>query len=1077
MTPEQIERVFGCSRLKMATGEHVEVFREAVRPGERRRYTKRFLETGDADFRQWTEREWRILARLIGHGIRCVPGVVRYDGGDEGGMRQVQTYDAGVTVDQWATLLPVARSGAVLRHVFEDCAHWWALAHHCIAALDEIHALQLVHLDIKADNICIPYAPTTFDPDASDGVRLRATFTQLALIDFAFSLVSRESLATALPIGWQKDYDYQSPRLLVALEAGRAGDLQLTQELDWRCDLYSLAAMLKRYLPDEAQAAGDGFERVWTAKRYDNARALIFRLRDCHDGDYSFWRPHRELMEITASHLGEPDLVASLADGWTLARDVEIPAAHSLVTPLTRIAIPLQTSEAAPVSPVSLVTAQTIIVPAVFRTPRARVTLPVPSLDVVAVQRRPRRKVSRAAMLAMSGLVALACPAFIGDPMHPLADQAREAFTELRSRLSGEPKPRSAKLASADSRTAAPTPVGPANPAAEREAVVGTNNTPAPDDKHGEDTSESRAQAPADSESADTEARAPEPPATSGGSAPVAEEPAARKSADSAASHTPFRKSAKLRGKPGEQTKRAGSGSASAPRPPQVARAVPPARDTSRSRTAIASPKPRQDVALSSTSPISPMSSARQAPMPPVARPVSTAPELAAAVAPSAAPQSAIRIDSPSETTTDSRGAASAAPAASLAQPSAPAIAPAIAPAPADSSGVDEARRTPSTRPGSEASKPPPVATTKPQGTAVATPRTVNPRPRDTWQETVQSVLKAFGLDNQKAAPVEERNMKASPSVAEPVRAPVRPAQAEVSAPESRAPTPTAAPTPAPVMPSTESSPSATPPSPFPAPVINPAPRPMTPPPARMLASISTTDDTDDALAEQARRMLSDSLPRVAAQARADATSTLWMAAVADHPAQSAGVINAAHGPWYSEQLYFPGPRDPVRARRLYEEAKWVFESGRTSDALNLGLRAFAADPRDSNIAGFLAILHLSVRPPQPETARQLALHALAFSGSRRSARAEDWDTLAIASALTGREVDATRALLVELAVTPDLHRSCETVQRAYATFGERLRVPVQAMLARMRTQRRDNESPACAWLNYQAFQTARRWQ
>ena len=166
MTPEQIERVFGCSRLKMATGEHVEVFREAVRPGERRRYTKRFLETGDADFRQWTEREWRILARLIGHGIRCVPGVVRYDGGVEGGMRQVQTYDAGVTVDQWATLLPVARSGAVLRHVFEDCAHWWALAHHCIAALEEIHALQLVHLDIKADNICIPYAPTNFDPDA-----------------------------------------------------------------------------------------------------------------------------------------------------------------------------------------------------------------------------------------------------------------------------------------------------------------------------------------------------------------------------------------------------------------------------------------------------------------------------------------------------------------------------------------------------------------------------------------------------------------------------------------------------------------------------------------------------------------------------------------------------------------------------------------------------------------------------------------------------------------------------------------------------------------------------------------------
>ena len=217
-------------------------------------------------------------------------------------------------------------------------------------------------------------------------------------------------------------------------------------------------------------------------------------------------------------------------------------------------------------------------------------------------------------------------------------------------------------------------------------------------------------------------------------------------------------------------------------------------------------------------------------------------------------------------------------------------------------------------------------------------------------------------------------------------------------------------------------------------------------------------------------------MPHVAVQARADASTVLWMAGVAYHPAQSAGVVNAAHGSWNSEQLYTLGPRDPARARRLYDEAKRVYSSGRMAEALDLGVRAFASDPRDPNIAGFLAVLHLSVNPPQPEIARQLALHALAVSGSRRSARAEDWDTLAIASALTGREADATQALLVELAVTPDLDRSCDTIQRAYATFGERLRVPTQAMLARIRAHRRDYESPNCAWLNYQAYQTARRW-
>ena len=166
----ELERVFGRGRQKMATGDHVEVFREAAVPGERARYTKRFLATGSADFRRWTDREWRILARLIGHGVRCVPAVARYHGGAEGALSELQTYDAGISVDQWATLVPVARDDVRHRHVFEDAAHWWALAHHCLAALDEIHALELVHLDVKADNLCIRTRPRRSIPRTPTGV-------------------------------------------------------------------------------------------------------------------------------------------------------------------------------------------------------------------------------------------------------------------------------------------------------------------------------------------------------------------------------------------------------------------------------------------------------------------------------------------------------------------------------------------------------------------------------------------------------------------------------------------------------------------------------------------------------------------------------------------------------------------------------------------------------------------------------------------------------------------------------------------------------------------------------------------
>lgn len=341
MTPEQIERVFGRGRLKIATGPHVEVFREAALPGERRRYTKRFLSTPEGDFREWTERESRILARLYGHGVQVVPEMVQFDRGALGGTALVQTYDAGVTVDHWATLLPVMRNGQRRAHVFEDCAHWWALAHHCLAALGTIHPLRLVHLDIKADNVCIPADPPDFDP-LLPGRTLRCAFERLALIDFAFSLVTGERLATPLPIGWQREYPYQSPRLLDALEAGRRGDLQPTALLDWRCDMFSLAAMLRRYLPSAARIAQDGASAGWTPQRYVRAQALLDAIEASHAGDGREPAEHPQLLALSADPLRDSELAESLARGWTLATLAEPTPARVPATPLTRIAPPVR---------------------------------------------------------------------------------------------------------------------------------------------------------------------------------------------------------------------------------------------------------------------------------------------------------------------------------------------------------------------------------------------------------------------------------------------------------------------------------------------------------------------------------------------------------------------------------------------------------------------------------------------------------------------------------------------------------------------------------------------------------------
>jgi serine/threonine protein kinase len=338
MNRPDIDLVFGRGRLRMATGKHVEVYREEAPPGERRHYSKRFLATEAGDFRQWTEREAQILTRLAGLGIAPMPRLEPFDHGAYGRLELLRTYDAGVTVDHWATLLPVQREGTQLRHVFEDCAHWWALARHCLISLDTLHRQGMVHLDVKADNICIPVGPEGFDR-TDPGAVMRPCFEDLALIDFAFSLVSGEELDEALPIAGHTEYDYQSPRLFNALEAGRKGDLAPTAQLDWRCDLFSLAAMLRRYLP----AAEGPAATSWTPWRLEQARTLVRRLREAHDADLPAQSPHQALLALTKQALADAELSASLKRGWMLAAESAV-SPSELATPLTRMAMPATAS-------------------------------------------------------------------------------------------------------------------------------------------------------------------------------------------------------------------------------------------------------------------------------------------------------------------------------------------------------------------------------------------------------------------------------------------------------------------------------------------------------------------------------------------------------------------------------------------------------------------------------------------------------------------------------------------------------------------------------------------------------------
>ncbi len=211
--------------------------------------------------------------------------------------------------------------------------------------------------------------------------------------------------------------------------------------------------------------------------------------------------------------------------------------------------------------------------------------------------------------------------------------------------------------------------------------------------------------------------------------------------------------------------------------------------------------------------------------------------------------------------------------------------------------------------------------------------------------------------------------------------------------------------------------------------------------------------------------MLASVVPRTSAQAHAQISRVMWFAANAHHPAQERAVIDAVTSV-ATDVAFATHEISPREARRLHEEARQAYWSRRhVPEALDLALKAFGANPNDPEIAGNLAFLHLKVLPTQPERARQLALHAIVMRSAQYSTGlGDDWTTFAIASALTGRQMDARHALYTSLALTRNLDRSCRTALGAVASFGDRMREPVEALLSRLHAQGRADDSPYCVW-------------
>jgi hypothetical protein len=279
---------------------------------------------------------------------------------------------------------------------------------------------------------------------------------------------------------------------------------------------------------------------------------------------------------------------------------------------------------------------------------------------------------------------------------------------------------------------------------------------------------------------------------------------------------------------------------------------------------------------------------------------------------------------------------------------------------------------------------------------------------------------------------------------------------------------PARAPTPAPLLANAPASAPVLAAAPVPAPAQSPSPAATSPLPATQSDDVPALQSRD--YAARASELMASQMPRVVQRAERLVLRVLFVAAHSDDAAQDDEIRKAASA------VRREPPDLPIEigiaandARLLNEAARIAFwRRGSVQEALSLQTNAFGANPLDPEVVSNLAFLHLKQRPRQADPARQLALYALTMPDPRYpDGRIEDWNTLAIASALMGRDRDARNAWFVMLALAPNLEQQCKAAIRAYATYGEPLRPAVEAMLYRVHSSGRSARSPFCEWPPY----------
>lgn len=298
-------------------------------------YHKTFKPTG---WDIWRDREQRFLNLFDGSGLKHVVQVRAYDRDHQ--AVYLRTMDAGLTIEEWLGVGGRYADGTPFKHPFLRGEDFLRLLRACLDALRDIHALGVVHCDIKEDNICLPYVPQPYRA----GELIRPDLDSIRLIDFSFSLGPSHTLKAPLPIDPRHPNSvYLSPLLRDALSAATQEEqLAKLSQLDYRVDLYSLGYMARKIM-DSGRFIGDTEERGVSGKTL--ARELIDEMMEMGAGR-RLWRhllgglPHDNWIDRLDKWL----LEAKPQEGFHVLEEREWTAQDG--TPITPMLTPITPTKA-----------------------------------------------------------------------------------------------------------------------------------------------------------------------------------------------------------------------------------------------------------------------------------------------------------------------------------------------------------------------------------------------------------------------------------------------------------------------------------------------------------------------------------------------------------------------------------------------------------------------------------------------------------------------------------------------------------------------------------------------------------